>query len=456
MKKMYFILILMLFLIQPVLAVNLNIQKVSDKEIMVAGLQSPANFILNVTNNGASDEFSFYTFFGPVVSPNESIQINAGETKLVEFKVSPRSDLKLRGQVSFPYFVQGDNKSEVEEKLTVRVIELKDAFKLGADSINPESGSVNIYLENQVNFDFNGLKVHLSSPFFEEDRVVDIPPYGKEDFKIELNKDDFSKLTAGFYTLLSDLEIKDISAHIEESIDFKEKNILREDVKEYGLIISTTLIKKFNEGNTVQDSSTLVKKNSISRIFTTFSPEPNTVSRDGFTVSYIWNKKINPGESFEVEVKTNWFIPFLVILLVILTVIFARKYSKTDIVLRKRVSFMNAKGGEFALKIMINIESRKFIENVRIFDRLPPLVKIYERFGGETPKRFNKTKRMFEWELGTLEAGEKRMLSYVIYSRVGVLGRFALPSAYAMFEREGKQKEVNSNKAFFLADQKSE
>jgi len=450
------VLLLALFLIQPVLAVNLTVEKVSDKEAMVVGLDTPTTFVLNVTNNGPTDKFSFYTFFGPQSSPTGLVQINSGETKTVELKISQRDDLKLRGYVSFSYFIQGTDKSEIEEKVTVSVLELKDIFKMGADSINPESNSINIYLENKVNFEFKDLKIHFSSPFFEKDEVVSLSSYEKKSFNIELNKEDFSKLIAGFYTLISDIQLKDLSAHIEESIDFKEKNILREDVKEYGFIIFTTVIKKINEGNTVQDSSTLVKKNSISRIFTTFSPKPNIVDRNGFTVNYIWNKRINPGESFEVQVKTNWLIPFLIIILIILTVIFARKYSKTDLVLRKRVAFMNANGGEFALKIMINIEARKFIENVKLFDRLPPLVKVHEKFGGDLPKRYNKTKRIFEWELENLEAGEKRMVSYIIYSRIGVLGRFALPSAYAMFNREGKPKEVNSNKAFFLSDQVSD
>lgn len=456
MKKIYLLFILAFFLIQPVLAINLNVQKLSSNEVMIAGLDQPATFSLNVTNNGPSDTFSFYTFFGPQVSPTQNVQINSGESKLVDLKITPRSDLKLRGVVSFSYFIQASDKTEVEEKVNVKVIELKDAFSLGADSINPESSSINVFLRNKVNFPFKDLKIHLSSPFFDKDEVTDVLPNEKKSFEIQLNKDDFSKLTAGFYTLSSDLLTGGVSAHIEESIDFKEKNILTEDRKDYGLIIYTTVIKKSNEGNTVQDSTVLVKKNIISRIFTSFSPEPNLVERSGTEVSYIWNKQINPGESFQVEVRTNWLIPFLIIILIVLTVIFARKYSKTDLVLRKRVSFMNAKGGEFALKVMINVEARRFIENVKIFDRLPPLVKIYEKFGGDLPKRFNKTKRTFEWELPSLEAGEKRMFSYVIYSKVGVLGRFALPAAYSLFSREGKPKEVSSNKAFFLADQRSD
>jgi hypothetical protein len=83
-------------------------------------------------------------------------------------------------------------------------------------------------------------------------------------------------------------------------------------------------------------------------------------------------------------------------------------------------------------------------------------VKVYNRFAGEIPKRFHQTKKIFEWDFEELEQGERRILSYIIYSKVGVLGRFALPRTIARFKVEDQEKEVNSNKAYFLAEQKSE
>jgi len=56
--------------------------------------------------------------------------------------------------------------------------------------------------------------------------------------------------------------------------------------------------------------------------------------------------------------------------------------------------------------------------------------------------------------LGNMDKGEKRVLSYLIYSKVGVMGRFSLPEAAAVYEREGEIHEVESNKAFFVAEQR--
>ncbi|PJE81124.1 hypothetical protein COU58_04120 [Candidatus Pacearchaeota archaeon CG10_big_fil_rev_8_21_14_0_10_32_42] len=456
MKKVFLILILGIFLLQSVFAIDLNVEKISDGESIVLGLESPAIFTLNVTNNGPNDKFLFYTFFGMGIEPSEAIEIKSGESKIVELKVFPRLDSTLSGHVIFPYFIQGKDRSEIEKSLIVNMVPLKDAFEIGANSIDPESNSVNIYVHNKLNFEFENLVATFDSPFFNFERKFNLKSYERKNFEVTLERSEFAKLMAGFYTLKIDFAIKNISGSVEETIDFVEKDIVKNEENQFGIIISTDIIKKTNDGNTINSAQITVKKNILSRMFTSFSPQPMVVKREGFGITYFWDEKLNPGESFEVKVQTNWLLPFLIIILIIATVIFARKYSKTDLVLRKRISFVNAKGGEFALKVMISVEARRFVEKVKIFDRLPPLVKIYEKFGGDLPKRFNRTKKVFEWEFDSLQPGERRFLSYVIYSKVGILGKFALPETFATLQREGKIKEVSSNKAYFLSEQKKE
>jgi hypothetical protein len=139
---------------------------------------------------------------------------------------------------------------------------------------------------------------------------------------------------------------------------------------------------------------------------------------------------------------------------VILIVALTKYYSRTDLILRKKVSFVKAKGGEFALKVSIIVHSKKHVERVNVIDRLPSLVKIYEKFGGEKPTRVNEKGKRIEWDLDKLDAGETRMLSYIIYSKIGVVGKFALPEATSIYEHEGKIHESSSNKIFFIAEQR--
>jgi len=124
--------------------------------------------------------------------------------------------------------------------------------------------------------------------------------------------------------------------------------------------------------------------------------------------------------------------------------------------LRKKVSFVRTKGGEFALKITVFAKAKKYVERVSIIDRLPALTKIYKRFGGEQPTRIDEKNKRIEWVFEKLEENETRVLSYILYSKIGVVGKFALPPATAIYEKQGKIKETKSNNAYFVSEQKKE
>jgi len=156
----------------------------------------------------------------------------------------------------------------------------------------------------------------------------------------------------------------------------------------------------------------------------------------------------------EIIITTNWILPFVVVALIVFIFLFVKSYNEKDISLRKKVTFVKTKNGDFALKVSVFVSAKKYVEKVIITDRLPALVKVYPRFGLDKPSKVEEHKRLIEWDFEKLEAGETRILSYVIYSKVGVMGKFALPSTIAVYEREGEIKETESNKAFFIAEQR--
>src|SRR4030042_1372901 len=116
--------------------------------------------------------------------------------------------------------------------------------------------------------------------------------------------------------------------------------------------------------------------------------------------------------------EIQYQIPLLAILLVIAIVILTKQFSKTSLSLKKKVSFVRAKGGEFALKVSVIISARKYIERVNVIERLPLLAKLHERFGGELRKRVDEKNKRIEWYFDRLQEGAKRMISYIIYSKV--------------------------------------
>ncbi|VVB83797.1 Uncharacterised protein [uncultured archaeon] len=454
MKKSLVIGLFIFFIIAPFIsAINLNIEPASDDVAMIKGSSAPAIFDLRITNNGGSDNLMFYNFFGSDTFPKGTVPIGIGETKNVSIGIYPRTDLKQEGKVIFDLYIKGQDNSQMTYQLTSDVVELNEAFEVGAEEFKPDSNKVSVYIKNLLNFNFENINAQFKSPFFNFEKTFALAPNQKQSFEIALNRNDFRDLMAGFYTLDAAINFDKLKTNVQGTMKFSEKNIVTSSENDYGIIINTNKILKVNEGNVVSESSTVLKKNIISRLFTSFNPEPDSVERKGLSVYYTWNKELKPGEQFSLSVRTNWLLPLLAILLIIAIVILVKQFSKTNLSIRKKVNFVRAKGGEFALKVSVIVTARKYVERIHVIDRLPLLAKLHERFGGEMPKKVDERSKKLEWHFDRLQAGESRILSYIIYSKVGVLGKFSLPTATAVYEKDGEVHEAESNHAFFIADQ---
>lgn len=441
---------LTVLVVPSLLALELEVEKLSANEVFISGLNEPASFDLRITNLGSSENVVFYSFFTQEISPKE-LRLEGKKSQDVTLKIYPSEKMKP-GYYTFDYFIRNNYGEEVSQTLTIDIINFEDAFEIGSQDFDPESKTLNVYIHNRVNFNFENITVVFSSPFFEFKKEFNLGPNQRNDFTITLDKEDFKKLMAGYYTFEAEVEAKGLKGVVEGTLKFSEKDILTTNKKTYGFIINTNVIEKTNEGNVLTKTETVIKKNVLSRLFTHFSPEPNTVEREGLAVYYTWYNELSPGEVLRINVKTNWLLPFAIILLIVLVVILVKKNSNRNIVLKKKVSFVNAKGGEFALKVMILVEAKSFLERISVIDRLPYLTKVHERFGGEQPSRIDDKTKRIEWNFERMQPGERRVFSYIIYSKIGVLGKFALPPVTAVYEKEGKVKEAQSNQAFFMLE----
>jgi len=453
MKKIVLV-VLVLFLLPSILALSLNVEKQSSNGVMIRGINQPVTFDMKIKNLGEKDNLQFYNFLGFSMAPKGTVPISQGETKDVKILIFPKENLDFKGFYTFEYFIRGEDGEQIKEKLTIKIVDLKDVFEIGSGEINPESNSMKIFIKNNENFDFEDIHGKFSSVFFDFEETFSINAKETKEFEVILEKEDFKKIMAGFYTMNAEIIVDDNKVFLEGVVKFVEKDILKATEEEFGFFISTQLVEKENKGNTQTDTETVIRKNILSRLFTSFNPEPDSVEREGKDVYYTWAKTLSPGENMRIIVKTNWFYPFLLILFVIIIVILAKRYSKTDLNIKKKVSFVNTKGGEFALKVTILLNAKNHISRVSVIDRLPNLVKVHERFSNEIPKKISEKNKRVEWDFEELEKGETRVLTYIIYSKIGILGKFALPSTTAIYEKEGKIYETESNRAFFVSEQR--
>ncbi|MBU2104298.1 MAG: hypothetical protein KKF67_00780, partial [Nanoarchaeota archaeon] len=247
--KKFFLLIALLLLIPSILATNFQITKESSGEVLIIGTNQPVVFNLKIKNLGPSDSFEFYNFLSFNMFPKGTVYIGQGETKDIQLELSPIGEIKTRGYYTLNYYIKGANSLEISEIATFKIIDLKDAFKIGSEEMNPESNSIEVYIKNNENFNFTNIKAEFSSPFFKLSKEFSLEPYERKNFTVSLDKEDFKELTAGFYTINGKIDVYGEEAEIEGTIKFGEKDLITTTKEDYGLIIHTEILKKANEGN---------------------------------------------------------------------------------------------------------------------------------------------------------------------------------------------------------------
>ena len=97
--------------------------------------------------------------------------------------------------------------------------------------------------------------------------------------------------------------------------------------------------------------------------------------------------------------------------------------------------------------------AKQKVENVSLIDKIPAVVKVHENFETNKPDKIDTKNRRLQWNIGDLNPGEERVFNYIVYSKVGVVGKFSLPEALVVFEKDNEIHEVDSNKVFFLSEQ---
>jgi len=454
-KRAVLFLMASLLLMQIAAATTLEVQKESVEGVVVTELVKNAKFNLIIKNLGETDSFEFYTLVGNVdLLPKGFITIEGGETKIIPLTVIVDERVRKNyGDYSFAFNIRGQASGITEEKLTIKLARFKESFKISAEDITLDSSEAVFTIENLENYSFENLKVEISSNLVAQTQEISLKPYESVQIKIPLDKEKVRGMTAGTYLATIKLSKDSAKEIYEANIRYLERTGTATKEEGAGFFVISKVIEKKNEGNVIAPVEIAVKKDIISRLFTTFSKTPDKIERKGLVIAYAWRQELKPGESLRVVINTNWLIPMALLLVIIIAALVIKITLTRDLKLKKEISFVKTKGGEFALKVTLKAKASRFVEKIVIIDRLPPLVKLYERFGPIPPQKIDEKTRRMEWQFESLQPGEERILTYLVYSKISVVGKYELPTAMAVYERDGKIHESQSNKVFFLAEQ---
>lgn len=443
---------LVFFLIVPsVMALNLDIHEINIDNTLIAEMENPAIYELSIDNLGDPENVEIYSLVSVAIQPKSSFNLLKGQNKLL-IEAHPSKELRssFKGYYNYEYQIKGESSGIFKDKLTMKIVKLEDAISISAESFSPDKSETNIIIKNKENASIENVSIQFDSVFFTTQSQIKLSPFEEIKIPVSIDSVGTKNLEAGAYIITGEAIInEDKKVDLEGSFNYLEKEGISVQQDTSGILIRDISVNKTNEGNIDSLAEIQIKKDIITRLFTVHSITPHSSERSGAFVIYTWQKNLKPGESLEVLVTTNYTFPFLLVLLIFLIAVMAKVYYRTNITVTKRVSFVKTKDEKFALKVRISLKSKKGATNVQLIDRIPSGTKIYEKYGNLPDKIDHATRRLI-WKIPKLNAGEERIVSYIIYSDLKILGKFELPSAVAMYESNGEHEEVYSNKTFFM------
>ena len=453
MKKkalLLFLIILISLSIITISAINLEVKSEPISNSFLVELDEPAIFDLTIKNLEKKDTFKIYSLVGINITHNPIILANE-ETKKVRIYVTPQDSLKNKLQsYVFEYKIKYSNNDIQSETLTLNIVDLESSFSIKAEPIGPNTKKIILDIKNNIMKNFKNVEFKISSKFFEHEEKISLKANEKKFIEIMIDQEKIKTLNAGNYIMNTQIRLKDHIANIESQIKFLETEGIETSETKEGIIIQRSEIIKKNTGNVKKLVKITMEKNLLAYIFTTRNIATTKIETNGFIKKYIWEKVLIPNEEIKIVTKTNWLFPIFILIIILMGVRLIRKSIYDNLELSKKVSFVKTKGGQFALKVTIKARAKKHLEKITIIDKIPPIVKLYNKFGTISPDKIDLENKKLHWNLSSLNKDETRIFTYIIYSKIGIMGRFELPETRAVYEDEGELKETISNRSFYV------
>jgi hypothetical protein len=441
----------LLMLALPFASATITIDEQTQIPVIIAGAEDSAPLMLRITNTNAPAEFEIYSLVGVKITPSE-LTLQQG-THLVEITASPSASIirSTRGLLLFQYELYNQQSGRILDQKLLKIVDLESIFAIRPTTIKPGDTAADFVLTNVENRTVTDVHLKIDSPFIEHEVTLTMAPYEQKRISVPLKAPELARQVAGHYVADVSFEFGDAEADREWEINYLESSGLSVNETSSGLVIRKHNTIKTNDGSVPITATISYHRDLLSRLFTTLSPDPEQVTKEGLGVTYLWTQELAPAQSLNVVMTTNYTVPFIVLLIVIGAGALAWWIFWKPLVVSKNVHPVRTKGGEFALKVTIAIKAHKNLTNVMLHDHIPHTMQLYQQFGIR-PHTIDESARKLSWQLGHLNAGETRVFSYVVYSKMRVVGNFHLPLASATAMADGKPVHVSSNQTAFVSE----
>ena len=363
----------------------------------------------------------------------------------VEFYITP-----LYGAVpdNYPFEIQiTTDLGVITEKIIVTVLKREDlnftTLKSEKDSYEPgELVKIITGVKNIGTLDSGNIYVDVMilDKYANKTATINL---GKIDIKREntgAKEFSFDKYTAkGTYSVIATAydNYDEIIGQKTTTFKIAEKEIF--NTKETGdsnIFYKTVVIEGVNTGNT---EGTLSIRKSLFGFdwLYVFQTEPKISFANG-DKEYVWECKLSPNETCTIQYKENYWMYYLLILLVIAIMSVAIYELERPHIQKKTYK----KGVNYSVHIEMKNRSKKELKNVIVKDFIPTVLTFVESKDTIKPtsRRKHKNGTEFIWKLGKLNPGEERIISYSLKPMLDVVGGISLPEAeITAIDKNGKK-----------------
>ena len=311
--------------------------------------------------------------------------------------------------------------------------------------------TIKIVLSNQNVLDYPNLTIKVESNLFKDELYYPLGP--KEEKTIELTKK-LDPMTAPQKDTIIVAMFRNerlIVNPIVKEFEVKEYMIQQDIPKEQSFLKIKKGVKVISN-NPDYEGIIKVETTPIRDLFLSTSPKAETI-KENDKYYLVWQVKLGKDNTMSAYTIENYRPLVVIIGLVIVAIILYFLFRSPIIVRKGIVNVGMSEGGISEAKVVIRIKNRsgKQIREIEVMDNLPHIAHVEKEvsIGSMQPHailRHPKKGLMIRWNLEALEAGDERVLSYKMKSRLAILGEFNLQAANARCKIDNKLIITNSNR----------
>ncbi len=396
------------------------------------------------------------------VEPNQ-IRLDPHEMKEAEITIkvleSAKSDDEFVADVHVASLAHvGMRKST---SLKVFVVAKKEVVQISVNAptnvIPGDLYSFTVLLKNRLNLPLENHEVSVYSdlPGISESIILNFTP--REERELEFSFPISLNSLPGAYALnVKVYDDSELKGGFTSAFSVQEKSAIEEQKAEKGgFLKSVTRVTRTNKGNVKSTQKIIVKSNFLNTVFTSTQPEAQIERGD-----FVWEFSLEPGEAYTVTIESNYRSLFYGFLIIVLAIILIYFYIERSVVIKKRIFMVKSSpDGISEIKILLIIRngSKHHLQNVKAYDVLPNLIQPLYEFGTLKPHHVQQGTRgkRFVWEIGALEPGEERVLTYRVKAKLHLAGGALLPPAMLQYQKGDNLVHITSHK-LDIAPQRAE